>query len=233
MSLNYYLIPNTITDSEDDYRAVCKRPNNYTLDDVYKVMTGRGSTITKAEALAAFEEITQGIIDLVSTGNSVSTPLVNISCSIAGVFNGDDDSFDPERHTIRIGVNPGLRLKKVSEEVPVEKVQSELRKPVPKHFFDMTTDTKDTSAKQLGTARITGFLLSYDEEDEDQGIWFIKTDGQADVKVGGKLARNKPGELIFNVPETDPGEYTVEVRSILHGNTQMRTGVLPATITVI
>lgn len=61
---------------------------NCTLEDVFELMTREGSTITKAEALASFEEISRGILKLVSQGKSVSTPLVNISSVVSGVFKG-------------------------------------------------------------------------------------------------------------------------------------------------
>lgn len=232
MSLEFYLAKNHMTATEDDFMAVSRSPQNYTIEDVFDRMTRQGSSITKAEALAVFEEILQNIISMIKEGNTVSTPLVNIGSHVSGVFNGDDDSFDTERHSVRIGVSPGNRLRPVAPLIPVKKVAASERKPSPMHFYDISTKTQDERATQMGTARITGSLLKFDETDEEQGIWFIKTDGGADAKVGETVARNKPGELIFDVPETEPGEYKVEVRARLNGNTTIRTGTLNALITV-
>jgi hypothetical protein len=88
--LQYYLVANHITPDPDDYMAVSINPESYSLEDIFDHMTREGSTITKAEALAGFEEVTQGILNLVEQGHSVNTPLVNISLGINGVFNGDD-----------------------------------------------------------------------------------------------------------------------------------------------
>lgn len=84
-----------MTPDSDDYMAVSSNPQSYTIDDVYDNMTREGSTITKAEALAVFEEIVQSIINLVRQGYAVNTPLVNISSGISGVFDSDDDNFIP------------------------------------------------------------------------------------------------------------------------------------------
>lgn len=42
----------------DDYITVSIHPQSYTIEDVYDNITREGSPITKAEALAVFEEIT-------------------------------------------------------------------------------------------------------------------------------------------------------------------------------
>jgi hypothetical protein len=232
MSLQFYLVPNQITDSDNDFRAVSKSTQNYTIEDVYDLMTRQGSTITKAEALAAFEEIVQGIISLVKEGNSVVTPLVNIGSRVAGVFNGDDDSFDKSRHSIRITVNPGSRLRKVSEMISVSKVASVERQPSPLHFIDSSSDSQDDIVTPTGGARITGSLLKHDPEDPEQGIFFVNSSDGSEVRVDSSLLRNKPGELIFINPELPAGEYRLEIRSLLDGTTAIRTGSLSNILTV-
>ncbi len=116
---------NVITPDPDDYMAVTINGKTYTLEDVYDLMTHEGSTITKAEALAAFEEIVRAIIRLVSDGNSVTTSLVNISARIVGVFNGENDRFNPSRHQVKLRVQPGIRLSDPEASIKTDKSAAE------------------------------------------------------------------------------------------------------------
>lgn len=231
MSLKYYLVPNQMTEGPDDYMAVSSNTKSFSIEDVFDYMTRSGSTVTKAEALAVFEEITQGIFNIVQQGDSVVTPLVNIKSNISGVFQSDDDSFDSRRHQVRINVSAGLRLKEINGSIPTEKIPARERQPTPIHFIDDSSDTRDDVITPGGGARITGSLLKFDASDENQGVFFINMDDDSATRVESML-RNKPGELIFVNPDLPAGSYELEVRSLLYGNTAIRTGTLSDDLTV-
>ena len=223
---------NVITPDPDDYMAVTINGKTYTLEDVYDLMTHEGSTITKAEALAAFEEIVKAIIRLVNDGNSVTTSLVNISARIVGVFNGEDDRFDASRHQVKLRVQPGTRLRDIESSIKTEKAQPKERLPVLLHYEDNATESKDSVATAGGGARLTGNLLKFDEKDTKQGIFFINTADNSEVQVKSKLLRNKPGELIFMNPALAAGTYRVEVRTIFANAKGIKKGTLADVVTV-
>lgn len=232
MPLQYYLIPNHITPDPDDYMAVSINPQSYSLEDVVEQMTREGSTITTAEAIANFEEITQGIFNLVRQGHTVNTPLANFSPGMSGVFTGEDDRFDPSRHNIKINTNPGVRMRPQNGEIAVEKVEPRVQLPVLRHYFDNASETQnDLITPGLG-ARITGSLLKFDEEDTNQGVFFVNVDDSSETRVDARMLRNKPGELIFVNPELPAGSYRLEVRSIIHSTTEVRTGALRHELTM-
>ncbi|MCW9708265.1 DNA-binding domain-containing protein [Fodinibius salsisoli] len=232
MPLEYYLTPNRITPDSEDYMAVSVNRESYTIEDVYDHMTREGSTLTKAEALASFEEITRGIINILQQGDSVSTPFVNLMPTISGVFIGEDDRFDLGRHQVRISVSAGSRLRKSAEDIDTKKVSPRERQPELLHYFDNTMESKDEEITISGGARITGTLLKFDETDDSQGIFFINTDDGSATRVDSKMMKNKPSELIFMNPALDPGTYRLEVRTILNGNNDIRSGVLSEELTV-
>ncbi|MDZ7693878.1 MAG: DNA-binding domain-containing protein [Balneolaceae bacterium] len=155
MALNYYLAPNRITSDRDEYLAVSVDREGYKIEQVYERMTRQGSTLTKAEALAAFEEVMQCIIDIVKEGNSVVTPLVNILPSLSGVFEDEDDRFDPGRHQVRMNVTAGLRLQAAATEVSPEKVPCRERRPAPAHFIDNATGQQDQVITPVSTRPTT------------------------------------------------------------------------------
>lgn len=62
MALNYYLIPNHISNGADNFIAVSSNTETYTIEDVFDEIVHPGSSINKAEALATFEALTEGAI---------------------------------------------------------------------------------------------------------------------------------------------------------------------------
>ena len=195
-------------------------------------MTHEGSTVTKAECLASWEEMTKGIIHLVSDGNSVTTPLVNISARIVGVFNGEDDRFDPSRHQVKLRVQPGIRLSESESSIKTEKVQAKERLPVLLHYEDNATESKDSVATANGGASLTGALLKFDEKDKNQGVFFVNTANGTETKVSAKMLQNKPGKLIFMNPALAAGTYRLEVRTIFANAKGIKKGTLAEVLTV-
>ncbi|MDZ7693882.1 MAG: DUF4469 domain-containing protein [Balneolaceae bacterium] len=82
-------------------------------------------------------------------------------------------------------------------------------------------------------ARITGALLKFDQKDPNQGVFFVNIEDGSATRVETTMLKNKPSELIFMNPLLDPGTYYLEVRSILTGNTKIRTGRLSAQVTAV
>lgn len=234
MYLDYYISQNRITPNADDYMAVSVNRQRYTIEQVYDHMTREGSTLTKAEALAAFEEVTQGIINIVRQGNSVVTPLVNIMPSISGVFDSDEDSFDRGRHQVNLSINPGVRLRKVPPTINTQKVRAHMPKPELTHYFDASTGAEDTEVTPDGGGRIRGVLLKFDMADPDQGIFFVNTADNSETRIDpDRMLRNMPSELLFINPQLPAGDYWLEVRSIINGNSHTRSGRLLDELTVV
>lgn len=233
MALQYYLTPNHMTPDPDDYMAVSSNSRSYTIEDVFDHMTREGSTITKAEALAVFEEISQGIINLVEQGFAVNTPLVNISSTVSGVFTGDDDSFNSGRHNVRINLTTGTRIGEIARDIKAEKIVVQKRVPVLSHYYDNESETQDETITPGKGARITGSLLKFDEDDNNQGVFFVNTADNSETRVDSFMLRNKPGELIFLNPTLPAGTYRLEVRSVIHRTSDPRPGALSDELTVI
>lgn len=86
MSLKYALFENNLTPDPNDYMAVVQPESSKTQEQVIDLMVSRGSTVTKAEALSVMEEYALAVEQILRDGGSLTTPLFNLSASIAGVF---------------------------------------------------------------------------------------------------------------------------------------------------
>jgi hypothetical protein len=232
MALQYYLIDNPMTPDPNDRRAVPVITKFYNMDDVLDQMVSRGSTVTRGEALSTMEELFLAFVTLLKDGGAINTPLVRIAPTITGVFTSDDDGFDPTRHVVNLRVTLGERLRGLSEDIPVEKVAATRNVPTPNHFEDTASKTQDDIMTPGKTGKIIGSNLKFEESEMEQGIFFIKTTDGSVTRVSENLARNKPGELIFPIPMLAPGSYRLEVRAILPGVKNIRTGALPYELVV-
>lgn len=232
MALQYYLIPNHIRSDADHYLAISKHSKSVTLDDVFDRMTREGSTITKAEALAVFEEITQRITEFVQEGYSVKTPLVNIRSDVSGKFIDDEDNFDHERHKVKINVSVGKRLRAISSDIKPVKISSQKRLPEPTSYIDSRSGTVNELITPKEGAKLTGSLLKFDEDDPEQGIYFINKETSEEVKVEQAMLKNKPSTLIFMNPDLPSGTYLLEIRSIVYNTSHVRTGRLSKQLSV-
>lgn len=233
MPLKYSLIENPMTPDPNDRMARPFVNRRLTISDVFAHMISRGSTVTTAEALSVYEELCLSVEQLALAGNSIKTSLFNIGPAIKGVFDGDDDSYDPKRHMVRLTMSPGKRLRLIEKKIVLEKVPPRKQQPVPLHFFDNTSETQDQLITPGGAARITGSLLKCEEADSQQGIFFINTGDGVATRVSGKLLSNKRKELIFIIPQhLAAGAYRLEVRSSPNGIKTLRMGTLPYELTI-
>jgi hypothetical protein len=231
MGLKYSLYPNHLTDDPDDHMAIVQDQTSRNIEDIVDRMINRGSTVTKADALSVIEEYESAIADVLSDGDSVNTPLMRISASIPGVFEDQFDSFDSSRHYVRLNVNPGPRISEIAGDIEVEKKDTIQPGPILKRFKDVNSDTTNETLSPGGVGEIRGSLLKLDPEEDDQGVFFIASDGtetRAETYI-----RNKPANLIFMIPDSlSSGEYEIEVRAILHNTKEVRSGRLKGTVVV-
>jgi hypothetical protein len=234
MTLNYALYENNLKSAKpNSYVAKPLVDVTKTLDEVLNETTEHGSTVTKAEALAFFEELITVILKALLQGFAINTPLFNMSFSISGNFNGPDDTFDPARHSINITITPGLRVKEIISKINLSKVTVTKPKPVVTDFFDHSSQNHNDTVTKGGIGKLTGVKLQIDEKDEQQGIFFIPLLGGTIYKSTGFLVKNDPSELIFTIPaDLIPGEYNIEVRAKISEGKELRKGSFEKTLTV-
>ncbi len=227
----YIVLENHLTTDPDDYMAIVQPSGTATQEDVIEHIIQQGSTVTRADILSVVEDYTTAIIYMVLDGKNVNTPLANFGTSIKGVFDGKGDAFDPSRHQLRGTISAGKKYRKeIAGRGKTSKGEAHIRTPNPEEYNDLNTGERNGVLTAAGMGHIVGHRLKFDPADPNQGIFFIAEDGSAmRVDITG---RNKPSDLLFTVPALVAGDYRVEVRAILPGGTQVRTGALVMTLTV-
>jgi hypothetical protein len=228
MALKFALFENHLTSDPNDYMAVVQDLQSKSQEDVIDLMVGRGSTVTKAEALSVLEEYAAAIFLLLKDGYAINTPIFNLSPSVKGVFSGPDQSFNPASHSVKINITAGARLREVGPKVTVERIKGASPQPDPEYLDDLGSGTRNDLITSGNIAQLRGSRLKFDPEDPAQGVFLIAADASETRMT--TVARNKPGQIDFLVPTLAAGDYKLEVRAIILNGKELKKGALPATL---
>lgn len=225
MAIKYWLLENPGLEGAKCV-AVTHSNQTYSFEDLLDRMVWSGSTLTRAEVLGVFEELIRCIEEFVTDGGSVHTPLFTIAPSITGVFKNKKDQFHDNRHQVRLRIQAGARLRDMEQKIKVKKIDPALQKPQIFALYDMASKTCNNILTPGRGATISGKQLQFDEADPEQGIFLISDDTDQAIRISSELMRNMPKELIFIVPDLQPGKYHLEIRNLLNRSKVLRTGGL-------
>lgn len=228
MTIIYSLHENHLTPDPNDYTASVSSLGTLNVDNLIDRMLNFGSTLTKADALAALELYHKVIQQALLEGYTVTTPTANYRVSIKGVFNGPNDSYDASRHTISPNVSPTRALRNQLKASTVQKAEADTRAPNLIEYIDFGSDTRNSTLTPGNAGQISGHRLKFDGADPTQGVFFVAEDGTETTAV--TVMTNDPGKLLFLIPPLPAGSYFLQVRAAF-GQTK-RTGALQTTLTV-
>ena len=232
-TIPYSLIDNKLTADPNDLRAQVRITATVGIADLADAIVRPGSTVTKAEFLAMWEELSAEVERRVRRGESVVTDLFTARASLTGVWANFQDTFDDARHHGRIRMGTGVRLRRAESELRFELERARDQSvPLPDRLEDFGTDALNGALTKGGIVRLTGSKLKSDPADPDQGLWLVNTATGTATRIT-KVLTNKPSEQLFGVPATlAAGTYRLEVRVKGKGSTQLKTATLNATLSV-
>jgi hypothetical protein len=212
--LKYVLVENAMAIDPSNCVAIVSSPESKSLDDVINFMVAEGTGLTRPQAMAYFEKLTQTVLYFVGQGHSVVTPLLRVRPTISGVFNNKSDSFDASRHHVNIRARAGSRLRDLETHIKLEKVKASTQTPIPDTFTDVLSGESNLYATPGGIGVLKGQLLKFDIEDVQQGIFFVPVnDPAAEIRVDA-CSGIKPSEIHFQIPALEAGDYSLVVKSI-------------------
>ncbi|MCR5887922.1 DUF4469 domain-containing protein [Hymenobacter sp. J193] len=233
MDISYSLVDNKLTTDPKDLRAQVQISATASIDDLANDIVRPGSTVTKAEFLAMYEELKTAALRRVQRGESVVTDFFILRPALTGVWADANDTFDPQRHRGHIRLTPGTYLRQAETELSFTLVRAVSQsEPRPENVEDLLTDAVNATLTKGNLAHLRGANLKYDLDDATQGLFFVKSTGGAPVRVT-KVKKNLPSEQLFVVPATlTAGSYRLEVRSKGKASTQLKTATLDAVLTI-
>ena len=233
--LQFGLIENNLTAAPNDLVAQTVNVRTLGVDDIYKRILKRNPGLGLSQLQASTEEVFEEICTAVEQGFGVNTPLINIQLSIAGVFHGANDNFDPKRHQVKTNISAGVRMRKATASIKTQKVLA--HEPVPhiSEVHDVLSDTVNELLTPGGVIQIWGGRLKLVLENPENGIFLTGEQGET-VKLN-VVVENKPARLIAMIPaDLQSGTYALEVRST-HGSSKeskaIKTGKFNKELTAV
>ena len=82
--LKYCLSENSLTNEVTSYLAQVYCQENKKLDDIISYMIAEDTGLTRPQAMAYFEKLTQAVLHFAGEGHSISTPLFQVRPTITG-----------------------------------------------------------------------------------------------------------------------------------------------------
>ena len=239
MEDRHALFENHVTSDPNDYAGIVQISGSADGDDLVQDIIDQGSTVTKPDILAVTADLMLAVRRRLEMGQRVNYfGMAEYFPRVKGVFNGPTDPWDPARHRVDVGSNPGIELREaVRAAATVERVAA--LKPAPNliEYFDFGSDSANDQVTPGSAGRISGSRLKFAAATADEGIYFVATAG-GETKVD-LVTYNKPGRLDFLVPATLlPGTYNLEVRARMGrppagpDTRELRLARLDATLTV-
>jgi len=230
--VKYALKANTLGDDTKGCIAVASAVGAATLDDVIGHMITEGTGLTRPQAMAYFEKLTQSVEYFIGLGFSVSTPLFRSRASISGTFKNKQDSFDASRHRINVRTISGIRLSRLEKNLSPMKIKLNKLFPSPEILTDGTTETDNDRITSGGLAVLRGSLLRFDPKNPEQGIFFIAADNPAEEIRAEVYTAMRSSEVNFQIPSLQPNDYILVVKSDYYGWSSIRKGELEYTLSV-
>jgi len=235
MTIRYALFENKLMHATgNEFVAMVSASGTADFEAIAARMADMGTTVTKSDILAVFEDMSKAAVSLLADGFNVNFDgLCNFKCSVKGVFDGPTDSFDASRHSLHVNASIGNRIgKEVINNAEIAKSEAVIPTPAPAEFVDTASGTVNNLLTVGNIGTINGWRLKFDPAAADEGIFLIADDG-TEIKAVS-VATNKPSQLTFLVPDLAgfSPEFGLQVRSrMANPDGRLRTGRLEGSLT--
>jgi DNA-binding domain/Domain of unknown function (DUF4469) with IG-like fold len=207
--LKYNLLDNPLTERPDDYAAQTIVDRTSDKEAIITEILRRGNLVTRTDAVAVLNAFEETVVDIVRDGGTINLPLFNTSFSISGVFDGPMDSFDANRHKLKVNLSKGTLLRNAEKQVGLEKTSAVSPQPNILEVKDAVSGKVNEVLTPGGVLQVWGNNIRIAGDNSEVGLWFVPESGSA-VKAG-VVVTNKPSNLIAMIPALAPGNWTVKV----------------------
>ena len=212
MTLDFSLAENLMTPDPNDMMAQTANVTSFGINDIFRRILARNPGLGLSQLKASFDEVVEECCRITEEGAAFTTELVNAQPSIAGVFNGAADAFDPKRHRVKTNLTAGTRLKKATAAVKTRKVQTAEPAPFIIEINDVVSNSVNEQITPGGVIQIRGGSLKLALANPENGVFL--TDENGNTFKLNNIVENKPARIIVMIPsDIQQGTYTLEVRS--------------------
>ncbi|MDR8393892.1 DUF4469 domain-containing protein [Aliifodinibius sp. S!AR15-10] len=231
--LHYSLYENTF--SEDDPDDCLARPVDvavHSIDDLIEAITGPGSILKPTETKAVIDNYWSTIASYIRQGKAYRDEYISTRFSIRGVFESEEDRFDPARHQVQVNVVIKDSITDAVSDIDLQIVDERDITPEIETVYDWGSGTNDEILTPGNVLEITGDYMKIQHNLEEEGVFFVSQDSNTEVKAE-QIRDNEPKTLTLRIPESlEAGPWRIEVRNTRYENDQLSTGLFEPVLTV-
>lgn len=219
--LHYSLTRYSLNGRTDDYKAQVRPSQSYDIERLINRMLNKGTSVTRTDILSVINLYEETIADITTEGDRVNTPLFNTSFSITGMFKGPIDTFDENRHKLRVKFTKGTLLRDAIADVVLEKTRTISQHLQILEVKDSFSGKMNESLTPGGVVEVRGNNIRIAGTNADCGLWFVPDLGDA-VKVR-TIIQNKPSVLFAVIPLLAAGTYSIKVVTQYSGSKLLKS----------
>ena len=234
--MNYYLIPNTLT-NDGSYLARLVADKSCTEGDLIDRMLSKRNIASRADLETITTLMNETLVELIKEGKRLNLPVLKLGYGMKGTFATPDAAHNATDHPLEISINPGALLTEAVTEIKLKRVTPPDFGPGIERFSDSISKTVNSLLTPGGIFKITGRRLRIEGRDADAIGLYLRAEDGVETKVE-VLLDNKPRKISGQLPADLPsGAYQLVVRTQVttSGNRfvhDVRTGISSFSLTV-
>jgi hypothetical protein len=196
--------------------AFYARPVNeaaLSVEDVAAALKNRGGfTGNYHDLLEHVRQFFQEMAYQLCDGFAVNTGWFSVQPVIGGLFESENESFDPKEHKVSFRYRTGAPLRNLAGGVVIEiKDKTGVGGRID-CFNDAESGSANKTVTPGGFFTLTGCKMKVKGKNADCGVWFVSAeDPERRYKVKKALAENVSTKVIGLVPALPAGEYGIEI----------------------
>jgi nucleoid DNA-binding protein len=201
--VDYVLEENLLTSQEPNDR--CARVVNvrsYNGNDLIERIAKSNIGISKAEAAAMVEAMTETVLEWLGDGASINLPFVHLHPSIPGAYKEGEYP-----HNAVIRATPSKEVTELAKKISLRHVEpiSPIRIET---IYDVKSDTLNSMITSGGTVKIKGHNLKIQGTNPTVGVEFINANAPSSIYPVAlqDVVINNPSELMLIAPAIASGE---------------------------
>ncbi|MBI9063326.1 MAG: DUF4469 domain-containing protein [Marinilabiliaceae bacterium] len=231
--MDYILIDLKLTAEENDFSAIpAKIIYKSRQEIVHEVVSQEGTILKETETNAAVNAFFKKILLNLTDGFGYRDGIFTLTPTIQGVFLGEDDRFDPERHTIVASLAAGDQLKQAASQIELRKTDARDLSPKIKEIRDLISNEVNSSIAPRSIVELYGDHLKFNPEASDQGVFLVNTATADRIKIT-EFREIYPKKITLVTPADLPvGTYDFEIHAAARKSQTVRIGKSSITISV-
>lgn len=213
-------------DNKETYYARVISRGTCTLENLADDLTlaGKDSGLSPAQLVAIAKAFNAAKLSRISEGFIVDDEFTQANAKIEGSFLSENDTYNPQRHSIGMTVSPSAAVKNLFKELEPVIRQGNSSSPTITGVYDLESQGGQVLTKG-GFLEVTGTKVMVAGTHGDVGLYLENTESpDKTVKIPvEKLGTNTSTRLACVIPSTlEAGKYKVRVTTQFLGSKALR-----------